>query len=303
VSTRVLRGAFRGRGHVLDPEVFDPDHIESARQVRGYLLGPVLAPVGLAAAQPGDSQLDPRAAVRAAPGPGQLAFQAPHARALPRGPAGGIQHLPGRQGRGYRYPPVDAHHLAVTRHRDWVGDGSEGNVPASGPVHRHPIGLHARRHHARPAEPHPAGLRHPDLSDVARQAAHVPLPPAPPHDPEPLVPPGLAPRWPPRRVVRVEEGGHRLGEVPQRLLLHRLGACRQPRMLGPCLGQLAALLRVARRGLPARMPVLVLLNGEVPHVPGVRAVVTQHRFLNGAGVQPEPGHTNILANTADIPGI
>jgi hypothetical protein len=46
----------------------------------------------------------------------------------------------------------------------------------------------------------------------------------------------------------------------------------------------------------------VLLNGEVPHVPGVGAVVPQHRFLGGRGNQPVPGHANILANTTGISG-
>jgi hypothetical protein len=44
-------------------------------------------------------------------------------------------------------------------------------------------------------------------------AARVLLPPAPSGDPESLIPPGLAPRRPSGRVRRVEERGHRLGEV------------------------------------------------------------------------------------------
>jgi hypothetical protein len=44
----------------------------------------------------------------------------------------------------------------------------------------------------------------------------------------------------------------------------------------------------------------VLLDGEVPHVPGVAAVVPQHRFLGGGGDEPVPGHTNTLSDTADI---
>ena len=43
-------------------------------------------------------------------------------------------------------------------------------------------------------------------------------------------------------------------------------------------------------------------TGQVPYVPGVAAVVPQHRFLGGGGVQPVPGHANTLANTADISG-
>jgi hypothetical protein len=31
-----------------------------------------------------------------------------------------------------------------------------------------------------------------------------------------------------------------------------------------------------------------------------RAVVPQHRFLGGRGEHPVPGHTNTLANSADI---
>ena len=73
-------------------------------------------------------------------------------------------------------------------------------------------------------------------------------------------------------------------------------------MLRPHLGELPALLPVARRARPARAPVAVLLDGEVPDVPGVAAVVPQHRFLGGGGVQPVPGHANTLAKTADISG-
>jgi hypothetical protein len=44
----------------------------------------------------------------------------------------------------------------------------------------------------------------------------------------------------------------------------------------------------------------VLFDGEVPHVPGVRAVVPQHRFLGAGGDEPVPGHANTLSDTADI---
>ncbi len=87
------------------------------------------------------------------------------------------------------------------------------------PYLMYPARSHPRGYGAGPAEPHPADLRDPDFAGFPAEAAHVPLPPAPPHDPEPLVPSGLAPRRPARRVPRVKEGGHRLGEVPQGLLL------------------------------------------------------------------------------------
>ena len=88
----------------------------------------------------------------------------------------------------------------------------------------------------------------------------------------------------------------------KRLLLHRLGAGGQPRVFRPRGGELPALLQVARRARPAGVPVRVLLDGQVPYVPAVRAVVPQHRFLGGAGEQPVPGHANTLANTTDISG-
>ena len=50
------------------------------------------------------------------------------------------------------------------------------------------------------------------------------------------------------------------------------------------------------------MPVPVLLDGQVPHVPGVPAVVPQHGLLGGRGEQTVPGHTNTLSDTADISG-
>jgi hypothetical protein len=44
----------------------------------------------------------------------------------------------------------------------------------------------------------------------------------------------------------------------------------------------------------------VLLDGEVPHVPGVRAMGTQRSFLGGGGKQPVARHANALANATDI---
>ena len=296
------RRAFRGPGHGPDLQVLDPDHVEPPRDVRAGLLRPVPAPVRLPGPQAGDRVLRPAAAVRSPPSAGELALQSPQPPPLPHGQAGTVQQFPGGQRRGHRHAPVDAHRLAGAGRRDRLGDGRESDMPAPGAVHRHPVGLHPRRHRAGPSELHPPGLGHPDLADVAGHAAHVPLPPAPPRDPESLVPPGLAPRRPPGRVARAEEGGHGLGEVAQRLLLHRLGACGQPRVPRSRPGELPALLQVARRARPAWAPVAVLLDGQVPHVPSVRAVAPQHRFLGGRGEQPVPGHTNTLANTTGLSG-
>ena len=102
------------------------------------LLCPVLTPVRLAGAQPRDSELDPCAAVRAAPGAGELALQPPQRSALPRGQAGRVQQLPGRQGRADRHPAVDADDLPVTWRADRLRDRGEGDMPAPGAVHASP---------------------------------------------------------------------------------------------------------------------------------------------------------------------
>jgi hypothetical protein len=46
-AARTLPVAFRGPGHVPDPQVFDQDQVEPLGDVRRRLLGPVLAPVRL----------------------------------------------------------------------------------------------------------------------------------------------------------------------------------------------------------------------------------------------------------------
>ena len=76
----------------------------------------------------------------------------------------------------------------------------------------------------------------------------------------------------------------------------------EPRVLRPHLGKLPALLQIARSARPARAPVPVLLDREVPHEPGLGAMVPQHYLLGGRGDQTVPGHTNTLANTTDISG-
>jgi len=160
----------------------------------------------------------------------------------------------------------------------------------------------ARRHRARPAEPHPPGLRNPDLANVAGEAAHVPLLPAPPHHLESLVPAGLAPRRPPGWVARVEKRGRGLGEVPQRLLLYHLRARGQPGVLGAGGGELSTLFQVAGCALAAWVPVLVLLDREVPDVAGVSTMFPHDYFLDRGGKQSVSGHTNILTNRNDISG-
>ncbi len=123
-------GAFRGRGHVADLQVLDPDQVEAPRDVCGHLLGPVFAPVRLAGAQPGDRVLDP--ARRFEPAwRGRECAAVAAAWSAPRGQGGAVQQLAGGQGRGDRHAPVDAYRLAVTRCGNRPGDHREGDMPAA----------------------------------------------------------------------------------------------------------------------------------------------------------------------------
>ena len=300
VPPGILPCAARGSAHGPDLEVFNADNVETPRDPCAGLLHPVLPPVRFPGAHPSYSALGPPAAVRSSLGAGQPSLQALETCALPCGQARNMQQFPGRQSSRHDYSAVDTHGLAVLRWRDRIRNGREGHMPPPCVVQGHPIGLRAHRHVAGPAEPHPSGLRYPNLADMAGQAAHVPLLSAPPYDPEPLMPSGLAPRRSTSWVLRVEERGRCLGEIPQRLLLHRLGTCSQPWELRPSSGELPALLHIARSALSAGTPMLVLLDGQVPDEPGMGAVVPQHRFLGGRRTQPVPRHTNTLSIDSDI---
>jgi len=114
--------------------------------------------------------------------------------------------------------------------------------------------------------------------------------------PEPFVHTGFAPGGAPMGMV--VEVLHGLREIPQRLLLHGVRPGRQPRVLGASRSQLGTLLVVAA-GPPSRLPVLVLLDRQIPHELGMAAVLGQRRGLLSGGNQPEPGHPRNVTNTTD----
>jgi hypothetical protein len=114
--------------------------------------------------------------------------------------------------------------------------------------------------------------------------------------PKPFMGAGLAPGR--AAVGGVEKVAHRLGEVPQRLLLHGLGSGGQPVVFGAGRRQLGTLLVVTRRPA-ARLPVLLLLDGQIPHKPGMTTMLGQHCRLLRAGKQPKPAHSNNLGTTTD----
>jgi hypothetical protein len=99
-------------------------------------------------------------------------------------------------------------------------------------------------------------------------------------------------------VGAAEKVTHRLGEVPQRLLLDRLRPGGQPVVFGPGRRQLGTILVVTRR-VATRLPVLLLLYGKIPHKPSMATVFGQHCDLVNAGKQPKPAHSCNLGTTTD----
>jgi hypothetical protein len=100
-------------------------------------------------------------------------------------------------------------------------------------------------------------------------------------------------------VGAAEKVAHRLGEIPQRLLLHRLRPRGQPLVFGAGRGQLSAQLGITRRAA-TRLPVLLLLDRQVPNIPGVATVFGQQHRLLGSRKQPVSRHPCKLAVTTDI---
>ena len=302
VTARIDSSSSGRTSHLTNLQVLNADHVEATGDVGTGLLSPVLTPVGLTGAHPSNGEPYMPPSVGAAPGTGELAFQTSQPALLPQSQAGRLQQLTCRQCRADCYAAVYTDHLAVTRRLNGIGNGSKGNMPASGPIHGYPVRLHLRWHRPGPADSHPTNLWHPDFADMTGQAAYVPLGAASPYDAESLISLSLTPGRPPSRTTRVKERSQRSGKVPQRLLLDRLGSVGQPGVLRPRLGELPTLLQVAWRARPARMPVRVLLYCKVPHVPGMGAVLAQHSLLGGRGAQPISRHPNTLAITTDIPG-
>ena len=153
------------------------------------------------------------------------------------------------------------------------------------------------RDRLRQAEAHPAHLGHPHPTKPAVQTLDVVR--FDPDLPESLVHTGFAPRR--AAVGSVEKVAHRLSEVSQRLLLHRLRSGRQPIVLGAGRSQLSTLLVVSRR-TTSGLPVLVLLDGQVPYIPGVATMLGQHHCLFSRRKQPISRHTgNITLDTDKSP--
>jgi hypothetical protein len=297
VAAGALDGAFRGPGHVPDFQILDPDQIEPARQTGGSLLHPILAPSGLPGFQPGDGGLDPTPPVRTALGTGEHTLQTQQPALLTDRRLWTRQQLASGQSSRDNHTPVHPDDLAIARSGNRLRDHRERDMPPAHPITRHPIRLHSGRNRTTPPEPHPANLGHPHPTSTPIELPHMLRPDS--DLPETFVATGLTPR---RFAMRTpKELRHRLGEIPQRLLLHRLRTSPQPRTLGTRLSQLSRLLHIVGRRPPTPLPMRMLLYGQVPHEPGMPTMRQQPHLLVGCRKQPVTGHpTNIVEQTFDM---
>ncbi len=292
--TRLHHSSPRAPGHHAHVEGLDPDRIETPRDVSSDFFHPVFAPVSLTRFQLRDRQLRASSPARAARGARKPLLQHLQPLSLTTAQTRNVQQFAGRQGRRHDNTTVNTHHAAVTRTSNGIRNVRKPDMPATRPIPCDPVGLHALRDRPRQAKPHPTHLRHPHPTEPAVQTLDVMR--LHPNLPEPLMHTGFPPRRP--AVRPSEKVAHGLGEVPQRLLLHRLRAGRQPVELGANRGQLSTLLVVAGH-MPSRLPMLLLLNGQVPHIPGVATVLRQHRGLLSGSKQPISRHAGKITTTTD----
>jgi hypothetical protein len=294
----LLYSSPRSAGHRTHVKGFNPDRVEAARNVSSGFLDPVLTAVGLTRLQSRDRQFRSGAPVGATLGPNEPLLQ--HLQPLGLAPAQtrGVQQLTGRQRRRHDNATVNTDHAAVARTGDGVRDVSERDMPATGPITSDTVGLDAGGHRPRQVKPNPAHLGHPNPTETAVQTLdvmrfHRNLP-------EPFVHISFAPPW--ATVRAVEEISHSLREIPQRLLLHRLTPGTKPPVLGTGLGQLRGLLDIAG-SLAPRLPMLLLLHRQIPHVPRVPTMRQQCLLLISDGQQPKPRHMRTVTVNTDIPDV
>jgi hypothetical protein len=291
---RAVPGPARRAGHGTHLQVLHADGVEAARHIGAGLFHPVTTAIGLTGPQPRNRPLRSRPPIRSAPRPSQTPLQSPQPLGLANTKARNTHQLPARQRHRDRHPAIHTHNAAITGPRDRFTDGGKRDVPAPRSIQRDAVRLHRGGDGAGPPKPHPPDLRYPHLPmaaaeplEVARFESDLP---------ESFMPAGLTPRRAP--VGAVEKVAHRLREIPQALLLHRLRPGRQPVLFGAGRRQLGTLLVITRRPA-ARLPVPLLLDRQIPHKPGMATVFGQHCRLLRAGKQPKPAHSNNLGKTTD----
>jgi hypothetical protein len=113
---------------------------------------------------------------------------------------------------------------------------------------------------------------------------------------ETLVYTGLSPG---RTTVSADKKvAHRLSEISQCVLLHGLRTGSQPCVFGTCRGQLTTLL-VVPRYTTSRPPIRLLLDRQVPYIPGVTTMLGQRHGLLCRRKQPIARHTYNVTTATD----
>jgi hypothetical protein len=87
----------------------------------------------------------------------------------------------------------------------------------------------------------------------------------------------------------------------RRVLLDRMTPGAKPPVLGAGLRQLRGLLQIAG-SLTARLPVLLLLHRQIPHIPRVPAVRQRCLLLLRGRQQSKPRHIRTVTTDTDKPG-
>ena len=292
--TRPLNGSARTARQRTNIKCLNADRIEAPRDVSRGLFDPILAAVALTRFELGDRHLRASSTVGAALGTREPLLQHLQPPRLNAAQTRDVQQFTSRHCRRHHNTTVDTHHVALTRTRDGFRHVGEPDKPAASPITDHPVGLHTLGDRPRQAEAHPADLGHPNPAespiqtlDVMRFQTDLS---------KSLMHTGFAP---PRATMGSKEKvAHRLSKIPQRLLLHSLRAGRQPVVFGAGSGQLRALLVVTRR-VASGLPMLLLLDSQVPHIPGMAAMLPQYRRLLGGRKQPVSRHLGNVSITTD----
>ena len=286
-----------GARHSPHIELFYPDRFKPPREVGSGFFDPVASPVCLARFDFRYRKFGALSAAGTAFGAGDPPLQLTKPNPLTPSETGGVQKVSGGQCGRYHYASVQSDHASIGWPHDRIRNVRESYMPAPGPISRYPVGLNTFGHSSRPIKTDPSDFRDPhpsvplvELFDVPRLEADLS---------EALINTGFAPRGTP--VGTGKETPHSLGEVAQRLLLHGLRSSRQPPVFLANLGQLGRLL-VIPRGAPARLPELLLLDGQIPNVSGVSAVLQQEHLLCRGWRQPKPRHNRTLVTATDKNG-
>jgi hypothetical protein len=161
VRPRKLHSAASRTNQIPDLQVLDADDLESADQMCGSGLDPILTPVDLPSLQLGDRGLDALPSNRPPLGPSQLSLQPQQTFFFGPSEARHPQKITSRQGGRHGDTSIDADDLTVTWSGERLRDSGEGDVPAIRRVPGDAVGPHVAGDGAGPSEPHPADLRDP----------------------------------------------------------------------------------------------------------------------------------------------